>query len=103
VIDEETFEQCQQIRQARAAHNSHFPKHRFYLVKNIIYCAECLKHKPQNVTKKTYGKMRGTSSAHQQYSVVRNHKDDKSRASEKPSRCVTICQSHKRQRASGSR
>ena len=61
IIPEELFETCQDARYAKAAHHDHHPKHRAYLLRNIIFCADCVANKPENISDDNYGKMRATS------------------------------------------
>jgi site-specific DNA recombinase len=58
VIDQELFEQCQQIRAAKASHHDYYPKHRVYLLRDLLYCADCVANKPEDIHDDSYGKMR---------------------------------------------
>jgi DNA invertase Pin-like site-specific DNA recombinase len=59
IIDEELFELCQQVRVTkRRRTNQHYPKHRHYLLRGIIFCAECVENMPEDVQDDDYGKMR---------------------------------------------
>lgn len=61
VIDEQLFEKCQQIRASRASSFNTVKKHRFYLLRDIIYCAECVEKYPENAQEANFGKMRPQS------------------------------------------
>ena len=41
-----------------AAHHDYYPKHRVYLLRDIIFCADCVSNLPDDVKDDTYGKMR---------------------------------------------
>ncbi|MCC6613213.1 MAG: zinc ribbon domain-containing protein [Anaerolineae bacterium] len=58
VIDQEIFDQCQAVRLQRASSHEHYPKHRTYLLRNLIYCADCVANMPPEVEDDQYGKMR---------------------------------------------
>lgn len=58
VIDEDLFEHCQRIRRNRARVNQYYPKHRVYLLRDLIYCAECIENIPDGADPETYGRMR---------------------------------------------
>ena len=58
VIDEELFQQCQQIRAKRRTHRQATPKYNFYLLRNLVYCHRCCSHQPPEKTFRQYGKMR---------------------------------------------
>ncbi|MCQ3931354.1 MAG: hypothetical protein DPW16_12930 [Chloroflexi bacterium] len=62
IIDEELFNRCQEIRYAKAQHHEYYPKYRFYLLRDVIYCAECVANMPDNVDGDAWGKMRCQSS-----------------------------------------
>jgi hypothetical protein len=49
---------CQQIRYAKAAHHEYYPKHRVYLLRDLIYCAHCVEEMPEDNHNPNYGKMR---------------------------------------------
>jgi site-specific DNA recombinase len=70
VISEELFEKCQEIRSAKALHHEYYPKHRVYLLRDLIYCAHCVEHMPQDNTDQSYGKMR-PHTHYQQYQKYR--------------------------------
>ncbi len=57
VIDEALFEKCQEIRASRASHHTYTQPYRSYLLRDIVFCAECEENKPHNVSSDTYGKM----------------------------------------------
>lgn len=61
VIDESLFEKCQQIRGSKASHHSYTERYRFYLLRDIIYCAECVEKYPENAQEENFGKMRPQS------------------------------------------
>ncbi len=63
IIDEELFNRCQEIRYAKTQHHEYYPKYRFYLLRDIIYCAECVANMPENVDGDTWGKMRCQSTS----------------------------------------
>ena len=61
VIDEKLFEKCQQIRAKKAKFSTYHPKFRHYLLRDLIFCAECLQNMPSGVTDDNFGKMRPQS------------------------------------------
>ncbi len=65
VIPEELFEVCIKVRHSRAGVrlNQHFPKHRVYLLRDIIFCAECVANMPEDIQDINYGKMRPQSNS----------------------------------------
>jgi hypothetical protein len=58
VIPKELFDRCQEIRSAKASHHEYYPKHRTYLLRDIIFCADCVEKMPKDVQDDAYGKMR---------------------------------------------
>lgn len=58
VISQELFDRCQEIRHAKAVHHEYYPKHRIYLLRDLVYCAECIANMPVDVQDEEYGKMR---------------------------------------------
>lgn len=58
VIAQDLFDRCQEIRKAKAVHHEYYPKHRVYLLRDIIFCADCVANMPEDVKDDAYGKMR---------------------------------------------
>jgi site-specific DNA recombinase len=58
VIDQELFNRCKQVRAAKATHHEYYPKHRVYLLRDLVYCADCVENKPDDIHDDSYGKMR---------------------------------------------
>ena len=58
VIDEELFALCVAVRAKRSKHRQATKSYNFYLLRNLLYCHECLSNPPKGRTFKTYGKMR---------------------------------------------
>src|SRR5690606_361538 len=58
VLDEALFERCQDIRKSRSRVNQYYPKHRVYLLRDLIFCAECVENMPEGVDAESYGRMR---------------------------------------------
>lgn len=58
VISQEIFDHCQAVRYQRATSHEYRPKHRTYLLRNLIYCADCVANMPETVEDEQYGKMR---------------------------------------------
>ena len=58
VLDEELFEQCQQVRSQRRSHRKSTMKYNPYLLRNLIYCYRCCSNPPDEATVPYYGKMR---------------------------------------------
>ncbi len=58
VIAQELFDRCQAVRYQRASSHEYRPKHRTYLLRNLIYCADCVANMPESVEDDQYGKMR---------------------------------------------
>jgi hypothetical protein len=61
IIPAELFEKCQEIRAKKARYSEYHPKHRTYLLRDLIYCAECVANMPKDVTDDSFGKMRPQS------------------------------------------
>lgn len=61
IIDEVVFNHCQEIRKSRATTTQYYPKYRTYLLRELVYCAECVANMPANVNDENYGKMRPQS------------------------------------------
>ena len=57
-LDEELFEQCQEVRAKRRTHRQATPKYNPYLLRNLIYCHRCCSNPPDEKTFPQYGKMR---------------------------------------------
>lgn len=55
------FNHCQEIRKSRATTTQYYPKYRTYLLRELVYCAECVANMPANVNDENYGKMRPQS------------------------------------------
>ena len=58
VIQAELFDRCQKIRHSKAVHHEYYPKHRTYLLRDIVFCAECVESMPEDTQDDAYGKMR---------------------------------------------
>ncbi|GIL14735.1 MAG: recombinase RecD [Chloroflexota bacterium] len=58
LIPQDLFDRCQEIRNAKAIHHEFYPKHRVYLLRDLVYCAECVANMPSDVEDEEYGKMR---------------------------------------------
>lgn len=58
MIPNDLFDQCQEIRYAKAKNHEYYPKHRVYLLRDLIYCADCVANMPSDVQDDEYGKMR---------------------------------------------
>lgn len=58
VIPHDLFDRCQEVRAARASSHEYHPKHNIYLLRGIIYCAQCVENMPDNANEPDYGKMR---------------------------------------------
>ena len=58
VIPKELFEKCQEVRAKRCHHNLPTVKYNPYLLRDIVYCYDCMTHVPLEKTFRTYGKMR---------------------------------------------
>lgn len=58
VIDKELFDHCQKVRAAKATHHEFYPRYRVYLLRDIIYCADCVADMPKHIEDESYGKMR---------------------------------------------
>jgi DNA invertase Pin-like site-specific DNA recombinase len=59
IISEELFERCQNNAENKTRDHLHHPIHRVYLLRNLIFCAQCVEKQPDNDDNKNYGKMRG--------------------------------------------
>src|SRR5258708_5749839 len=46
IISQDLFDRCQEVRAARASSHDYRPKHRIYLLQNILFCTECVEHMP---------------------------------------------------------
>lgn len=79
VIDADLFEQCQQIRYAKATHHEYYPKHRTYLLRDIIFCAHCVANMPSSTQDDNYGKMRPHTHYNGEYRLYRCRARDYSR------------------------
>lgn len=78
VISEELFNLCQDIRQRKSSNHEFYPKHRVYLLRNLVYCADCVAAMPQDCQDREYGKMRPHSN--DQYLLYRCRARDFGRA-----------------------
>jgi hypothetical protein len=58
LVPQGLFDRCQEIRHAKAVHHEYYPKHRVYLLRDLIYCAECVANMPADIEDEAYGKMR---------------------------------------------
>ncbi len=58
IINQDLFEQCQEIRESRRSRSTYNPKYWNYLLRGILYCAECVDNMPDDVDPETYGRMR---------------------------------------------
>lgn len=70
LIPQELFDRCQEIRYAKALHHEYYPKHRVYLLRDLVYCAECVANMPPDVEDEEYGKMR-PHTMHNEYRYYR--------------------------------
>jgi DNA invertase Pin-like site-specific DNA recombinase len=57
-VPQELFERCQQVREERASSHEYRPKHNIYLLRGIVFCAQCIADMPEDVEDDDYGKMR---------------------------------------------
>jgi recombinase-like zinc beta ribbon protein len=71
IIPEDIFNLCQEIRAAKAVHHEYYPKHRTYLLRDIIFCAHCVEHMAKDVQDDAYGKMRPHTNFHGRYLLYR--------------------------------
>ncbi len=71
VIAQDAFDLCQEVRAVKASHHEYFPKHRVYLLRDIIFCADCVANMPATVTDDAYGKMRPHSNGDGKYLLYR--------------------------------
>ena len=58
LIPQELFDRCQEIRHANATHHEYHPRYRTCLLRDLVYCAECVANMPADVQDEEYGKMR---------------------------------------------
>ena len=58
LVPQELFDRCQEIRHAKATHHEYHPRYRTYLLRDLVYCAECVANMPADVQDEEYGKMR---------------------------------------------
>lgn len=58
IINEDLFEQCQEVRASRRSTNQYHEKYRVYLLRNLLYCVQCVEEMPDSVDEANYGKMR---------------------------------------------
>lgn len=70
LIPQELFDRCQEVRHAKAAHHEYYPKYRVYLLRDLIYCADCVANMPADVEDEDYGKMR-PHTMHEDYRYYR--------------------------------
>ncbi len=80
LIEETVFHRCQEIRHARATFTQYRPKYRTYLLRELVYCAECVGHRPAHVPDKNYGKMRPHSNTQGRHTYYRCRARDFGRA-----------------------
>ena len=71
LISQGLFDRCQEIRHAKAVHHEFYPKYRVYLLRNLIYCAECVAKMPGDVEDEEYGKMRAHTNQQGTYRYYR--------------------------------
>lgn len=79
LVPQELFDLCQEIRRAKAVHHEFYPKHRVYLLRDLIYCSECVANMPADVEDDEYGKMR-PHTMHDEYRYYRCRARDFTRA-----------------------
>jgi DNA invertase Pin-like site-specific DNA recombinase len=70
-IPQELFDRCQEIRNAKATSHEYHPRYRPYLLRDLIYCAECVANMPADVQDGEYGKMRPHAMHENQYRYYR--------------------------------
>ncbi len=75
LVPQALFDRCQEVRLQRASSHNFHPRHRIFLLSNIIYCAECVANLPSDVQDDNYGKMRAQSNTYgkNQYYRCRAH------------------------------
>ena len=71
MIDQDLFDRCQEVRAAKAVHHEFYPKHRTYLLRDLVFCADCVENMPSDVQDDAYGKMRPHSSFRTAYTYYR--------------------------------
>lgn len=71
IISKELFDRCQKVRSAKAVHHQHYPHYRVYLLRDIIFCADCVASMPVSVKDDAYGKMRACPNADGSYLYYR--------------------------------
>lgn len=71
VIAQELFDRCQEARAAKTPYHEHRPKYHVYLLRGLIYCADCVATMPSGIKDKNYGKMRPLTIWKDQYLYYR--------------------------------
>ena len=71
VIPQQLFDRCQEVRLQRRRGTEYTPKYRIFLLKDIIYCADCVENKPDDLNSKNYGKMRPQSNTYGKHRYYR--------------------------------
>ena len=61
VIDEDLFDQCQQVRAKRRSHRQSTKRYNPYLLRGLLYCYRCCSNPPKGKSFEQYGKMRAQS------------------------------------------
>ena len=70
-IPQELFDRCQEVRNAKARHHEYTPRYRTYLLRDLVFCAECVANMPADVQDEEYGKMRPHAMHHNSYRYYR--------------------------------